>query len=53
MQVWIDAEQTIESVEIYEELLKMGIDSFCTDFPLKVTEVRDLYIEQTSALSTH
>ena len=43
VQVWVDAEVTTESVSIYAKLINLGVDSFCTDYPLKVIRVRDLY----------
>ena len=43
MQVWIDCEVTTESVAIYAQLINMGIDAFCTDFPLRVKKICDLY----------
>lgn len=37
--VWVDAEQTIECPEVYCKIYDLGIDSYCTDFPLKVQTV--------------
>jgi hypothetical protein len=40
--VWIDTDVTIESVAIYAGLVHLGVDSFCTDFPLKVRKICEL-----------
>lgn len=36
VMVWIDVRYVTENIELYLKLLNMGIDSFCTDFPLDV-----------------
>ena len=41
VSVWIDAEVTKETVEMYKRLIDLGVDSFCSDFPLEVTTLRD------------
>lgn len=39
--VWVDAEVTKETVAMYKRLIDLGVDSFCSDFPLEVTNLRD------------
>ena len=39
--VWIDASVTKETVDLYQRLIELGVDSFCSDFPLEVTKLRD------------
>jgi len=39
--VWIDCSVTKETIEVYKRLIVLGVDCFCSDFPLQVTEIRD------------
>lgn len=41
VSVWIDAAVTEETMEVYERLIELGVDSFCSDFPLEITRIRD------------
>jgi hypothetical protein len=49
--VWIDASITTESIAIYKRLIDLKVDCFCSDFPLKITELRDKIIEEKIELS--
>ena len=37
--VWIDAEQTQECAKVFCEMYELGIDGYCTDYPLEVQTI--------------
>jgi len=39
--VWIDTTVTTETLEMYKRLIDLGVDLFCSDWPLEVTKLRD------------
>ena len=41
--VWIDTNKTKEGPEAYCRMLDLGIDSYCTDFPLEAQRVWENY----------
>lgn len=41
VMVWIDTSVTTETVELYRRLIDLGVDAFCSDWPLQVTQLRD------------
>lgn len=50
--VWIDATVTKEGTDVYRNLIDLGVDSFCSDFPLEIMKLRDqLMVEAIDLLS--
>lgn len=43
--VWIEANITVESVQVYCRMFDLKVDSFCTNYPLQVLKVWDRYTE--------
>ena len=43
--VWIEADVTVETVEVYCRMFDLNVDSFCTNYPLQVNQVWSRYKE--------
>jgi TusA-related sulfurtransferase len=43
ISVWIDCEVTSETVETFCRVFDLGVDAYCTDYPLKVAYAWENY----------
>lgn len=50
--MWVEACVTQENAEVYCKIYDLGIDSYCTDYPLKVQLVWDNYRRLLQSVST-
>jgi|688.fasta_scaffold602335_1 glycerophosphoryl diester phosphodiesterase len=39
ISVWIDRDVTEETHDVYQRIMELKIDCFCTDFPLRVNGI--------------
>lgn len=51
ISVWIDAGVTRETEQVYQRLIDLGVDCFCSDFPLEVSAKRDQLMMEASISS--
>lgn len=52
VSVWVDCDVTRETAETFCQVFDMGVDTYCTDYPLKVAQVWQNYrklLEQVSS----
>mgnify|MGYP000288609774 CR=1 FL=1 len=43
ISVWIDCEVTSETAETFCRVFDLGVDAYCSDYPLKVAQVWENY----------
>ena len=52
MGVWINREVARETEELYDMVLRLGVDTLCSDFPVLAREFRDKWYETTDLQSS-
>ena len=50
--VWINREVARETEELYDMVLRLGVDTLCSDFPVLAREFRDKWYETTDLQSS-
>jgi len=49
--VWVDAATFKEDATFYRRMMNMGVDFFCTDYPLAAMETRSQWLEERTVHS--